>query len=287
MNSIQKTLQTLQIKPDTVQAIRDKDGVAVYRVASGGESYILKTYENEADRREIKNYQVLNVLGLQTLKVVGSTENALLMEDVAQSKTLRLAEKGDMADPAVAAKLAAWYKQLHEYGKAFVAAHGQGMYDETDCITKGNMEAAARKTCTAGNPAWALLQGNFGAISKKIASVKRTLTYNDFYYTNMIVAKDKSAAFMFDYNLLGKGYAYADLRNVTSSLGGEAGKAFLRAYGAYDPVEEAFDAVASILTTLHFGCQRKTFPAWAEEELAKVKDGALEQALKRLLAETK
>ena len=36
----------------------------------------------------------------------------------------------------------------------------------------------------------------------------RTLTYNDFYYTNMMVAKDKSSALMFDYNLLGKGYVY-------------------------------------------------------------------------------
>ena len=37
-----------------------------------------------------------------------------------------------------------------------------------------------------------------------------TLTYNDFYYTNLAVLKDGTSAIMFDYNLLGKGYAYAD-----------------------------------------------------------------------------
>ncbi len=285
MSNIQSTLETLGIPAGEAGLLRDKDGVAVYRVASGGTSYILKTYENEADRREIKNYQVLNVLGLKTLQILGSTENALLMEDVAYSETLRLAEKDDMADPAVAVRLAAWYKQLHEYGRSFVAAHGQGMYDETDCITPENMDAAAVKTGTADHPVWALLRVHFAELAQKAASVQRTLTYNDFYYTNMIVAKDKSAAFMFDYNLLGKGYAYADLRNVTSSLGHEAGQAFLKAYGGYNPAEEAFDAVASILTTLHFGCQRETFPAWAEEELEKVKNGTLEQAFSRLLGE--
>ncbi|MBE0600898.1 MAG: hypothetical protein IH607_03865, partial [Firmicutes bacterium] len=230
------------------------------------------------------NYTILNTLGLQTLQIIGHTESALLMEDVAQSKSLRLAEKEDMADPAVAEKLAAWYWQLHEYGKAYVSAHGQGMYDETDCITQENMQAVAEKTGTAGSAAWALLMENFSAVTQKAASVGRTLTYNDFYYTNMIVAKDRSAAFMFDCNLLGKGYVYADLRNVTSSLGREAGQAFRKAYGAFDPVEEAIDAVASILTTLHYGCQRQAFPAWAEEELEKVKNGTLEQALRRLLA---
>ena len=277
-------LQVLGISGGTAVLLRQKDGVAVYRVLHGGASYVLKTYANEADRREIGNYRILNVLGLTTLRILGSTKSALLMEDVEQSQTLRLAKKDDMDDPAVAAQLAKWYRELHKRGRAYVAAHGRDLYDETDCITPENMEAAAQKTGTAGHPAWALLKENFGAVSQKIASVERTLTYNDFYYTNMIVQKDLSSAFMFDYNLLGKGYAYADLRNVTSSLGREAGRAFLRAYGGFDPQEEAFDAVASVLTTLHFGCQRKAFPAWAQEELEKVKNGALEQAIRRLLS---
>ena len=80
----------------------------------------------------------------------------------------------------------------------------------------------------------------------------------------MVVAKDKSAALMFDYNLLGKGYAYTDVRNVLSSLSEEAGKAFLDEYGMLDPVEKALDDVVSVVVTLHLACQRDVFPWWAQ-----------------------
>ena len=283
MDIIQKELQSLGIPYTASEKIREKDGVTLCRVAAADQSYILKIYANEADKREIKNYLILQTLGLQTLKILGSTDSALLMEDVAQSKTLRLGQKDDMNDNRVAARLADWYQELHKRGKAYVMAHGKGMYDETDAITRENINAVAAKTETADNPVWALLLKHFDAVSQKIQSMERTLTYNDFYYTNMIVAKDKSAAFMFDYNLLGKGYVYADLRNVTSSLGQEAGQAFLRAYGGFDPNEALADAVASPLTTLHMACQRQAFPKWAEEELAQVQNGSLEKAVRLLL----
>jgi hypothetical protein len=279
------TLRSLGVADGTAVLVREKDGVAVYRVIDHDSAYILKTYEKEADRREIDNYRILQTLGIRTLNVVASADSALLMEDVEQSETLRLAREDDMQNPGVAARLAGWYKQLHERGKAFVAAHGSGMYDETGVITPENMDAVSVKTNTAGYPAWELLRGNFGAVSQKIASVGRTLTYNDFYYTNMVVAKDLSAAFMFDYNLLGKGYVYADLRNVAYSLGGAAKAAFLGEYGGFDPAEKPVDDVASALTTLHFACQRKTFPGWAADELERVKDGTLERALRRLLSD--
>ncbi len=285
MTEITAILETLGLPGSSANLLREKDGVAVYRVTDGDTSYILKTYENEADRREIHNYKVLQTLGVPTLKIVGSTQSTLLMEDIEQSNHLRLAIKADMDDPLVAMRLAAWYTLLHERGKAYVAAHGQGMYDETDCITPGNMEAVARKTGTSHNPVWTLLHNQFDAILEISHTIARTLTYNDFYYTNMAVARDGSSAFMFDYNLLGKGYVYGDLRNVTSSLSTEAEQAFLKAYGGNHPTEEAFDAVASILTTLHFGCQRKVFPAWAADELDKVKNGTLEAAIHRLLAD--
>lgn len=96
-----------------------------------------------------------------------------------------------------------------------------------------------------------------------LCNTRRTLTYNDFYYTNMMVAKDKSSALMFDYNLLGKGYVYTDLRNVMSSLSAEAGNAFLEEYGGYDSAEAALDGVVSVVVALYQTCQRETFPSWA------------------------
>ena len=69
---------------------------------------------------------------------------------------------------------------------------------------------------------------------------------------------------MLDYNLLGKGYAYSDVRNVLSSLSEEAGNAFLDAYGEFDPTEKALDDVVSVVITLFLACQYDRFPGWAK-----------------------
>ena len=127
----------------------------------------------------------------------------------------------------VARRIAVWYRQLHSLGES--------LYDEADSFTLENMAWIQEKTGTQAMPAWAQLEAQYEEILSLLHRVKQTLTYNDFYYTNLIVAKDASSALMFDYNLLGKGYAYADVRNVLSSLSKEAGAAFLEAYGTVDP----------------------------------------------------
>lgn len=115
-------------------------------------------------------------------------------------------------------------------------------------------------------------------------SLTRTLTYNDFHYTNLVVARDGSAVLIFDYNLLGRGYVYSDIRNVCGHLGNEEARAAFRsAYGNYDEKEIAVDDVVSALTSLHIACQRKSFPDWGRELLEMVKDGRLLSAVKKLL----
>ena len=136
------------------------------------------------------------------------------------------------------------------------------MYDESHFFTMENIACIKERTGTQNAHAWTLLEQNFHSICDMLCSAKQTLTYNDFYYTNMVVAKDKSSALMFDYNLLGKGYAYADLRNVMSSLSEEAGTAFLTEYGEFDPVEKVLDDVVSVVVTLYLACQRDAFPSW-------------------------
>ena len=138
------------------------------------------------------------------------------------------------------------------------------MYDEADFFTLENIASIKNKTETQDAPAWLLLEQNYTTISDLLRKARRTITYNDFYYTNMVVAKDKSSALMFDYNLLGKGYAYTDVRNVLSSLSEEAGKAFLDEYGMFDPVEKALDDVVSVVVTLYLACKRDVFPWWAQ-----------------------
>lgn len=144
------------------------------------------------------------------------------------------------------------------------------MYDEADFFTIENIVCIKKKTGTQDAPAWALLEQNYDAINNLLRKTRRTLTYYDFYYTNMVVARDKSSALMFDYNLLGKGYAYTDVRNVLSSLSEEAGKAFIDEYGKFDPSEKALDDVVSVVVTLYLACLRDEFPWWAQALLDEI-----------------
>ena len=264
--------------------IRSKDGVSVYRVkTSSGKSYVLKCFQNESDRREIKNYDILRSLGMQTIQIIASTDCAILMEDMMQNSSYRLGVADDLNDTSVAIAVAKWYKLLHARGKKFVRLHGTGMYDETDVITLDHIHKIAETTGTCKNLIWERIAVNFDQIKKKISLTERTLTYNDFYYTNLIVARDMKSAFMFDYNLLGKGYVYSDIRNVTSALGVQAKAAFLAEYGGYDEKEKFIDDVADALVTLHFACCQNHIPQWAENYIEQIENGYLYSAVERLL----
>lgn len=268
---IKQELKKLSISYGKIDLIQNKDGVIVARVQNGTTSYIIKYFQNDDYKREIKNYKLLKTLSIPTVTVIGFTDSAILMEDVSQSNTFRLASKEDLDNVTVASKIAKWYKLLHTSSKEFAERHSTELYDETDLITRENIEFIKAKTNTQNLLVWKLIDENFDTIVSKIKNLLRVLTYNDFYYTNLIVAKDKSSAFMFDYNLLGKGYVYSDIRNVCSSLGENAKKAFLKAYGEFNENEIIIDDVASVLVTLYHACQRKTFPSWANYALEELK----------------
>lgn len=268
---IKQELKKLKTPYSTIDLIQNKDGVIVAKVQCDAKSYIIKYFSNEDFKREIKNYQLLDALNITTVKVFGFTDSAILMEDILQSDIFRLATKEDLDDVVIASKIAEWYKLLHTRSKDFAENHSAELYDETDFITRDNIEFIKEKTGTQSLPVWELIDDNFDIIVSKIKSLPRVLTYNDFYYTNLIVARDKSSAFMFDYNLLGKGYIYSDIRNVCSSLGENAKNAFLKTYGEFDENEIIVDDVASVLVTLYHACQRKTFPSWANSVLNELK----------------
>ncbi|MBQ7102364.1 MAG: hypothetical protein IJN81_12050 [Clostridia bacterium] len=268
---IKQELQKLNIPYSTIDIIQNKDGVIVARVRSNEKSYIVKYFQNEEYKREINNYKLLNSLNIPTVSVIGFTDSAIFMEDISQSDTLRLGTKDDLNDVVIARRIAEWYKLLHTNSKDFTEKHISNIYDETDFITRNNIEIIKEKTGTQSLPVWKLVEDNFDFIVSKIKSLPRVLTYNDFYYTNLIVAKDKSSAFMFDYNLLGKGYVYSDIRNVCSSLSKKAQKAFVESYGEFDNNEKIVDDVASVLITLYYACQRTAFPSWAEYAVGELK----------------
>jgi hypothetical protein len=110
-----------------------------------------------------------------------------------------------------------------------------------------------------------------------------TLTYNDFYWTNLAVGRDSSTALMFDYNFLGIGYRYADVRNVCSSLSDRAGRVFLEAYGEINEEEMVVDEFICHIINLVSAYKRPVFPGWAKESLDAVSSGELEKTFKGIL----
>lgn len=283
MKTVYEELNKLGIACDRMTVLQQKDGITVLRIRTGQESRVLKCFDKEAFRREIENYRILKELNVPTLRVLGQTDRALLLEDVGASDVFRLGEEADLGDPVVARSIAKWYKLLHGKGYDFVARCGQAMYDESDYFTRESVSLIKEKTGTGNASAWALLEENFALIAKMLSKTPRTLTYNDFYYTNLIVAKDRSSAMMFDYNLLGKGYAVSDVRNVLYDMSPEAKAAFWQEYGAVDPKEEALDNVVSWVTSLYMACTREEMPGWAEEYVQGI-DDVLPARIKALLA---
>lgn len=263
--------------------LREKDGITVCRVRSGGRRLVLKHFAGEEDRREVENYRILNDLGIQTIPLVAHTDQAILLDDMESSTQYRLGIPQDLHDPQVTESLSAWYRNLHDIGRSYVKEHGSRLYDEADLITRENVFLVANQSATETAPVWEFLQKRFDDVIAAIRSAERTLTYNDFYYTNLIVSKDKSEAFMFDYNLLGKGYVLSDLRNVTYHMNEAAANAFLTAYGSYNKDEILIDRVTSTLTTLIFACRREEWPEWADEPLDRVCSGKLLQDIEHLL----
>lgn len=270
MSIIHDELNKLGIASNSISILQNKDGVTVARVVSEEKSYVLKCFQKDEHKRELENYRLLTSLGIPTIRVIASTDSALLLEDIDRSAIYRLGIEEDMSDPEIARRIAVWYKQLHSQGYGYVCQHVESMYDEADFFTLENIACIKEKTGTQDAPAWMLLEQNYAAINDLLRKARKTLTYNDCYYTNMVVAKDRSSSLMFDYNLLGKGYAYTDVRNVLSSLSEEAGKAFLDEYGEFDPVEKALDDVVSVVVTLYLACLRDEFPCWAQALLDEI-----------------
>ena len=274
-------LRRMGIPFRSLSLIRQKDGVVVWRVTTGTESYVMKYFDKPEYRREIAIYDIMQLSGIPTLKFIAHTDRSLLMEDIERSD-YRLGTAEDIRNPKIAKLVAGWYKTLHENGREYANTHP--LYDECDCLTMENIQLIQEKIGTGELPVWRTVEDQFTRIQSITVNLPRTLTYNDFHYTNLVVARDGTAAMMFDYNMLGKGYVYSDIRNVCGHLGSEEARtAFLSTYGCFDEKEVAVDNVVSVLTSLYIACQREHFPGWGNVLLAMVRDGRLQAAVEKLL----
>lgn len=277
-------LTELGVRNPVCSLIRSRNGISLYRVESEGRKLILKVFDNQEDVREIDNYLLLSKLGIPTLPLLGYTKNSILLPDVEASAEYRLGTESDLSNPQVAKAIAKWYRELHTKGRRYLSERNIFMYDETDLLTSENVKFIAEKTNTKSNSLWRVITDNYEYIRNQIDALPRTLTYNDFYWTNLIVSKTGESAFMFDYNLLGKGTVYGDIRNVTSSLSREAAETFIQEYGNdIDEEEKKADTFIAPLVTLVSACKHETFPSWAKDSLEKLKNGDVLKHLKEWL----
>lgn len=278
MNRIIQKASEMGFDCNRAVLIREKDGVTVARLFAGDSTAVLKWFAPGTSTREVDNYKLLASLKVPNLQVIAACTDAIIIEDMASPACpFRLAEEKDMSDEDIARNLAKWYRKLHTSGFSYVQQHGADMYSEASLFTPENIAKVKRNTGLHDLPVWRIVEENYEKIAAHIAAAPMTLTYNDFYYTNMAVARDSSAAMMFDYNYLGKGHVYSDMRNVEYSLSPDAAAAFRAAYGEYDfSHEAAIDAVISPIITLHFAYARAEFPDWALPELKKLQNGYID-----------
>lgn len=266
-----------------LQEIQNKDGIYLFKVIYKNKHYVIKYFLKEEYMREIKNYSILKELDIPTIKVFAHTDRSLLLEDLDKSKVYRLGVVSDLSDVNIAKALAEWYTGLHNQGRKYIIGKDDNFYRKIDIITEENIEFIKSSSNTKDNKVWKLILYNYDLIFNKIMKLEETLTYNDFNWTNLMVNKNKKEAIMFDYNLLGVGYRYSDIRNVCSSLSEEAKEVFTAEYGKVDEAEKIIDDGISILVNLIFAYKRPTFPQWARESLKTIHSGELERTIKKII----
>jgi len=292
MKIIELIKQDLHGSLQKFELINAKNGVYVYKCLYNGISAVVKYFEKVNDRREILNYRILAEHNIPTLKTLELGKTAFVMENILVSEDWRLGVAEDLDDIVVAKSLACWYFSLHENGADVSGLND--LYFEYDLLTKENFEIIAKKFSEA-NELFEFLLINFDKLQDIIYKPAFTLTYNDFFWTNLVVRKDKSAAMMFDYNLLGKGYRYSDLRNVCWSMSETAKSAFMNEYNrlyfdkygqtrtSAEKIERQIDEVAGDLFQLVLAfTEKENNPNWAVDEKEKVRNGKLLTKVKQL-----
>jgi len=283
----QEALSAMGLEQARLELLRDKDGVALYRVYPAQGSMVLKVFEQEAYAREIDCYELLASLGIQTIKVLAKTGRALLMEDLLNSDSFRLGKETDCSDPGVMGNLGAWYRQLHGKGRPYLAAQTdpRRFYSELDEFTQDNIQQAPLWTQTAENPFWNRLTASYDAIEAWLLQAEMTLCYNDFHWDNLAVSKDDSSAFMFDYNFLGRGLAASDLSNALCFSDEQGKAAFMAAYQLnISPQERVMESLLSPVTSLLIAMRQNRKPAWAQEIIKGIISGELNSLLSEALA---
>jgi len=271
------------------ETVSERHGHALWRVVTGERSYVLKWLGEGHGRVEIEGYRLLQDLGVPTLPLYGSSDEALLLEDLARSDTWRLAAEADVAQARVGRAVARWYRLFHDAGEALLSQGSPSNFlaREIDVLDPETVLLTGRALGLADLPVWGLAADHVELLKGAAARLSLTLNYNDFYWTNLALSRREAReleAIVFDYHLLGMGMRYSDVRNVRFSLSGAAVPAFQEAYGPLDLREQILDRPLATLYNLYTAARMADFPSWAEHSRERVMTGALERDLREAIA---
>ena len=268
-----------------VETISVRPGHRLYRIRTHRCSYVLKSFPVGNPGNEIKGYSLLRQLGVPTLDVIAMTETDLLLEDLTCSETWRLATEPDAGDRHVGAAVARWYWHFHEKGSA-LAASGSGLPPflerEEDLLDRAGIESAGRALGLSRLDSWRLAADHIDLLNLGLSSFGTTLNYNDFHWTNLALSRKSGPgmeAIVFDYDLLGIGTRYSDVRNAVGSLSGAAITGFREVYGSVDPGEKTLDRPLATLYALVSAARMAMFPKWAEASRQTVLNGTFKTDL--------
>ena len=276
-----------QTEVTSVELIHEKHGNRLYRVKSGARTFVLKWFVGPST--EARSNALLERLSVPTLPVYGRTEDALLLEDLADSALWRLAKKEDVERSETGAAVASWYLSLHSAGQDLLTDPVRTpsfLNREIDALDAGSIVEAGKRLDSADNHVWKLAADQIEVLKGAMQSLPETLNYNDFYWGNLALSRRREPSLqviVFDYHLLGIGLRYSDCRNVVGSLGDQAASAFWEVYGPVDEREMLLDEPTSVLFALVDALRRSRFPSWAQDCLRKAQSGELERSLRRAL----
>ncbi len=270
------------------EVLRKKEGHIVFRLELERGWFILKWFEQD-DAIEPHVYGLLERNAVPTLPLFACSTQALLMEDLEHSQRWRQATEADMSAEATGLALAEWYQALHKAGSQ-IFRHQLTMptalhpwYEE---LTVESLARAGLRLGLTNKETWPEAIHAIEALKAKIRRCPQTFNYDDFAQENLALSRSSEIplqAVMFDYDCFSTGPAYTDWRNVTSSLEGEARKAFIKAYGPVSQTERLLDTPLATLYGLLIASKRAEVPGWAHPLLDDVENGALLRSVQAAL----
>lgn len=260
---IKQILKNKNIDSDYTE-LSNKDDVIVLELIDMPNKPILKYFGNDEFRREIYYYSLFRNTSIQTINVLKFWEDAILLENMNNNSKCRLATQEDLLNKKIVVALAKWYKGLHNMGREVLKRENNGItYSEINLLNNDELNILKEKIAYKNENYWILLHEMIHKIYPYYLR-NQSITYNDFYFGNVIVSKDRNEAFMFDYNFVGKGLAYFDVANVLSGLDPKMHNVFLQAYGESNEFEKDINKVISPIIALIIAFKKDAFPYWAK-----------------------